>query len=760
MISRKHIVLLAVTVLAALAVLSSCSADPQKAKQRYLQSGVRYIESGKYEQAILQFQNAIKLDPRFAEAFYQMSKAYLANRDAQRSFNALRQAIDLAPNRPEFHLDIGQLYVSGGMYSDAQEEASLVLSKDPSNGAAFQLLGVSLAAQLKTEQALDAFTKAVQLQPANASAYVDLGLAELSLKRYDAAEQHLRRALELDPHSVNVYNNLANFYRLRGRMPDAVLTLHLGVTNNPDVPSMYLTWAEFLYAMQNRPEADSALNQLRTRQPKSAAVALLIGDFYSARQETDKAVADYRRGLQLDSKNAEIQNHIVDCYLSAGRLKEAAEVNDQVRKRLPKDVFAGIARGRILLGQGKRDEAISELQRVVTQARDSAQAHYFLGLAYWQNQNLPQAKTELQDALSFAPDLTPIKHSLAELRLALGELADACQLAEQLVAKNPSDAGERLLLGKVYLRQKEPAKARQQFLEARIVAPRAVELAIAMAQSYADERKWPEAEKELESVLKEQPNSLSALESLINIWTGSNQRPKAIARMESYVRQNPSAAEAHALLGKLYLEGSQVEAAKAEFFRAIQLDATLINAHALLGAAYQNEGKIDAAIQEFENVLQAQPRTPYIHTLAADLYRKQNNREMARRHYEQALAIAPDFILAINNLAWMYAAEGTNLDVALGLAQKAKQLQPDSLNSTDTLAWIQYKKGLYAAAIPLLQECVAKEPHSAAYQYHLGMALLAHGERQKGKQYVETALRLKLAEPDAQDARRALGQSK
>ena len=90
----------------------------------------------------------------------------------------------------------------------------------------------------------------------------------------------------------------------------------------------------------------------------------------------------------------------------------------------------------------------------------------------------------------------------------------------------------------------------------------------------------------------------------------------------------------------------------------------------------------------------------------------------ARKHYEQALAINPNFAIAASNLAWVYTKQGGNLDVALGLAQKAKQLMPELDSITDTLAWVQYKKGSYISAKPLLQECVRKAPQYAPYHYH------------------------------------------
>jgi tetratricopeptide (TPR) repeat protein len=145
-----------------------------------------------------------------------------------------------------------------------------------------------------------------------------------------------------------------------------------------------------------------------------------------------------------------------------------------------------------------------------------------------------------------------------------------------------------------------------------------------------------------------------------------------------------------------------------------------------------------------------------LETLVGNLYLDKGDLATARKHYEQALAINPNFAIAASNLAWVYTKQGGNLDVALGLAQKAKQLMPELDSITDTLAWVQYKKGSYITAKPLLQECVRKAPQYAPYRYHLGMVLAASGEKAKAKTELEAALRMKLSAEDATDARQAL----
>ena len=181
-----------------------------------------------------------------------------------------------------------------------------------------------------------------------------------------------------------------------------------------------------------------------------------------------------------------------------------------------------------------------------------------------------------------------------------------------------------------------------------------------------------------------------------------------------------------------------------------------MNPYLQLGRAYQEQGQVDGAIQQFERAVAIQPKFPPLLTLLGNLYLEKKNYARARQYYEQALAVDPNFAIAAGNLAWLATQDGGNLDVALSLAQKARQLMPDLDSLADTLGWVQYKKGNYSNSIPLFEQCIQQSPDSAMYHFHLGMALVATGDSAKAKTQLSAALRLKLEGDDAEQARQTL----
>jgi tetratricopeptide (TPR) repeat protein len=120
------------------------------------------------------------------------------------------------------------------------------------------------------------------------------------------------------------------------------------------------------------------------------------------------------------------------------------------------------------------------------------------------------------------------------------------------------------------------------------------------------------------------------------------------------------------------------------------------------------------------------------------------------------LKINPKTPVAANNMAWILAESGGDLNEALKLAQTAAEGIPDAPAIQDTLGWIYYKRGAYKSAIASLNDCVRKDPGNATAQYHLGMAYMKNGENAKAKASLSEALRINPSFPGAVEAKQAL----
>ena len=234
-------------------------------------------------------------------------------------------------------------------------------------------------------------------------------------------------------------------------------------------------------------------------------------------------------------------------------------------------------------------------------------------------------------------------------------------------------------------------------------------------------------------------------------------KAQARARIEAALESSPDNAALRMLAGRTFSTLNDLPRAEAELRKAIQLDPSSLAAYSLLGKVYIAQRKLDDATREFDTVAQKDPRALGARTMAAMLADAQGRHDDARARYERILQADPHAAVAANNLAWIYASDGGNLDVALQLAQTAKAALPDSPEVNDTLGWVYCQKKLYTLAVPQLTAAVRRNPENPVYKYHLGVAYAGAGDTEHAKKALQDALALHANFPGADDAKKVLG---
>ena len=186
-------------------VAVACNADPSLRKQQYLESGNKYLADGKYASAIIEYRNAVDIDPKFGEARKQLAEAYARSDDARRAFEEYIYAADLLPSDVQVQLTAGAYSLALHKAEHALARAEKALKVEPNNIQAHLLRGNALAGLSSFDDALKAMEEAIRLDPARGITFTQLGLVEFARGRRAEAEAAFTKAVDLAPKSVETH---------------------------------------------------------------------------------------------------------------------------------------------------------------------------------------------------------------------------------------------------------------------------------------------------------------------------------------------------------------------------------------------------------------------------------------------------------------------------------------------------------------------------------------------------------------------------
>ena len=154
------------------------------------------------------------------------------------------------------------------------------------------------------------------------------------------------------------------------------------------------------------------------------------------------------------------------------------------------------------------------------------------------------------------------------------------------------------------------------------------------------------------------------------------------------------------------------------------------------------QGNFKGAQQALDAAVAAAPRMVEARVKLAELYGRIGEHEAAIEQYQQTLALAPDHLLALNNLAYELAVHRGAPAEALPLAAKAAALAATDGRVLDTLAWVEHLMGDHAAAAARISEAVRRKPDEPIIRLHAAFIYDAVNARVPGREALGAALRL------------------
>lgn len=598
-------------------------------------------------------QNAGQASPDRSASYYHYGLAHLyeemaigAGRSdyAAQAVEEYKMALNADSNSVQIQDGLADLYFKIGRIKDAVSAAQDQVKRDPNDVAAHTLLGKIYLRSLGDMQgaqsgqilqlAITEYETIVRLKPTELESKLLLG--QLYVLNHDSAkaEAEFKAAQKLDADSEDVVLNMARLYGEEGDIQRAVQTL----TSVPVVD-------------------------------RTARIEFALGTSLDLLKKPKEAAAAYRRSLDIDPDNIDVERGLANALLADEQLEEAMKVFSAIVMADPTDAQSEIR--------------ISEIQR--------RQGHYELALA-----TLEKAKTQVQSS----PELS---YNEALIYDALGKYDKATALLTGVLESTSHPEGKysdkekqnrAIFLDRLGIIEREQSKTAEAVAAYKQLADLGGDYAErgydGEIDTYRDAHQWKEATATAAEAAKALPK-----DRMIQLTYAG--------QLVDMGRVDEGLTLAKAQLGAAGDDDREAEQALAQMYIRLKR----------FPEASEQLDKADALAKEPEQKL-------YIYFLRGEMFDREKLYDQAEAEFRKALAIEPQSAAVLNYLGYMLADRGQKLPEALKLIRKAVELEPQNGAYLDSLGWAYFKTGQYPQAEENLRKANERINSDPTVHDHLG----------------------------------------
>ncbi|MCX8004987.1 MAG: PEP-CTERM system TPR-repeat protein PrsT [Burkholderiaceae bacterium] len=724
------------------------------------------LAEGRLDEAQKLAREVIATDARNVEAQLLVADVELARGDRAAAQASLRAALKGDAADLPVHLALVSLALDAGALDDAA--AHLDAARKSGRGD-LRLAYFDALLALRRGRPADAREHVMQLlkrAPEHVPSLVLAGAIEMQAGQPRIAEDYLRRALARAPAHAGARRLLVAALLRNAQPARALEVLQPLLAQDAEVaPELLLLAGETYLANGDLKQAAAYFEraaqtggQAVTARTRLAQIALARGDEALGLRELERAAALDPNQIQADV--ALVMSHLRRG--DAGKAQKAARalIDKQPRNPVPHQLL-----GAVLLAQKDRAGARVSFERALEVAPNYLPAALSLAELDLADRKPEAARKRFEALAAREPknELVPLAQAEFERRAGAAP-KDVLALLQKAVAANPNAASARVALVDHHLRAKDPRSAVAAAQEAVAALPREPGVLEALARAHEAAGDANLAADALTRLAALQPGTADPLLKLAALQVRSGQPERAIEslrraqkaapenrqvdrdlvalllqqkRPEEALRQArdlqaraPKYAGGYVLEGDVHAAQRRLAEAERAYREALKLDANGVIAAKLI-AALGEAGKDKEADAFAARWLAERPRDAAVRVYLADRALRQRDLKAAATHYAKVIELEPNNVVALNNLAWISGELGD--PKALGYAERAAKLAPQSAAVLDTLGMLLVKRGQTERGLQYLEQARRLAPARPDLQLNYARALIAAGRKEEAR---------------------------
>lgn len=281
--------------------------------------GLLYFQKGNYPAAVKAFEEGLRIDGKMSTSLVPLGTAYFQMGQLSHSRTVLEKAVRLNPNDEQ-----ARLYLARAMFSLGEQEPGAavlqkLLLKSPANVEALYTLG-----QMYMKLAQRTLKRLEEQAPDSYLTNLISGQMLESMENYDEALAQYKKALAKQPDFKGAHYNLGNIFWLEGKWAEAIAEMKQEIPI--DANNCLVYWKIGNILLTTKEDPGLALENVERALgicPDLAQAHLDLGRLLAQKGDFKKAVASYRRVIELSPEEPSVHFLLATAYRKMGLLNEA-----------------------------------------------------------------------------------------------------------------------------------------------------------------------------------------------------------------------------------------------------------------------------------------------------------------------------------------------------------------------------------------------------------------------------------------------------
>jgi len=775
-------------VLSMAITLSGCAEeDPQQ----YLNEGKTLVEKGDIKSARVQFKNALQVQPKFAEAYYELALLDEKKQDWPAMKRNLQDTVRLDPNHVDAQVKLGFIQINE--VDKAKERAAIALKLDPENNSALLLEGRIRLSEDDKEGAMIQVDRVLAKNPENIEAIWLQAYVFLKGKRYEDALAAINKGLHLYPKNLELGMLKVNLYKEQKMYDEVNRTYEELVALHPEDKTLRYAQLEILArTVEDAELVEKSLRNALAKAPDDILLKLALIDVLE-RNNVDLAEQQLKEFIQSSPEDISLKGRLGGFYVGHKKYPQAQGILEQIvgmdptgkqglmakmrlvelsllqkdkpnAERLLTEVLdvdnanssALLMRSKFRLEKGDADGAISDLRIVLRAMPDSGQAMVGLARAYVLKGEMEVAESNWRKALEVNP---ANMEAIIPLVAARVERGDAARAEDLLIKAIKADSQNPMLfemLVRVRITKKDWVGAEEAINTLQKKAENKVISLALRGVLLEGQGEYSKAIEVYKKIMSETPQAEKPLQDIARIYRGKKKLDELEGYLNAFVEQNSNNVMAHNLLGQVYAAEGKWDEANKVLQYVLTIDPKSLIAYQQLSTVFLRQGKTEEALVLYRKGIQELSDSSELMLMMAKYFYSEKKLEKAALTYEDLLIKYPDHNEAANNLADLL----INMPEDPNRTKRALELAGRFKNSKnpyalDTYGWVLFKSGSVDEAVEVLKKAVKVAPEMPVFHYHLAEAYHAAGNHDASLIEIKKALLLVKQQDEFDEIERA-----